>query len=250
MLGISQIFSRSLSGTKMCAMFFPIGDDNIKGGYPPTVSYTLIALNILAFVIELQQGNNVNNFLNEYGAVPATILAGERPYTLFTSLFLHAGVMHIFGNMLFLWIFADNIEAIIGNTKFLIFYLLGGLAAHVTHIFFNAGSMIPTVGASGAIAAVMGAYLVMFPRSQIKVLFIVFPFRVSAYIFLGLWIFSQFQNSLGSLASNTAEGSGVAYWAHVGGFIFGIVAGIYFRNNNDFNFAPSEANRFNERDLV
>jgi membrane associated rhomboid family serine protease len=232
-------------------MFFPIGDDNIKGGFSPIMSYSLIAANIFAFVLELQQGSNINNFLNEFGAVPALILSGERPFTLFTSTFLHAGVMHILGNMLFLWIFADNIEAIIGNTRFLIFYLLGGLAAHATHIFFNPSSMIPTVGASGAIAAVMGAYLVLFPKSQIKVLFIVFPFRVSAYIFLGLWIFSQFQSSLGSLTSNTAEGAGVAYWAHVGGFVFGIAAGVYFRKNSSVsNLASNNRGGFNGRDLV
>jgi membrane associated rhomboid family serine protease len=131
--------------------------------------------------------------------------------------------------MLFLWVFADNIEATVGNLSFLIFYTLGGLAAHAAHIYFNWESDIPTIGASGAISAVMGAYLVMFPTSRVKVLFLIFPFRIHAFIFLGLWIFQQLNSGFASLDIQTAETAGVAWWAHIGGFIFGILAGLYYR---------------------
>ncbi len=210
-------------------MIFPFGDDNIKGGHRPVVCYTFIVLNMLTFGLELMQGDQLDAFITTYGAIPAHIMAGEDYYTLFTSMFLHGGFAHIFGNMLFLWIFADNIEAVIGSPRFFLFYILGGLVAHAAHIYFNPGSPVPTVGASGAIAAVMGAYLVMFPTSSIKVLFIVFPFRVSAYIFLGLWIYLQFQSGIGSLKVNTANAAGVAYWAHIGGFVFGVLYGFLFR---------------------
>jgi membrane associated rhomboid family serine protease len=218
------------STAKITIMLFPIGDDNVKGGHYPVVSYTLLAINILVFLLQLSQGNQQEQFILNYGAIPAEITHGHRLYTLVTSMFLHGSIGHIVGNMLFLWIFADNIEAVIGSVRFFIFYLAGGLAAHAAHIFFNAGSEIPTVGASGAIAAVLGAYLIMFPQSQVKVLFIIFPFKVPALLFLGFWIFSQFQNGLGSLSASTAETDGIAYWAHIGGFAFGAVRGFPFRN--------------------
>jgi membrane associated rhomboid family serine protease len=211
-------------------MLFPIGDDNVKGGHYPIVSYTLLALNILVFILQMSQGEYLNEFILTYGAIPAEITRGQDLFSLFTSMFLHGSVGHIVGNMLFLWIFADNIEAVIGSVRFLIFYLAGGLAAHAAHIFFNADSTIPTVGASGAIAAVLGAYLIMFPQSRIKVLFIIFPFRVPALLFLGFWIFSQFQYGLGELGASTAETAGIAYWAHIGGFVFGAFRGFPFRN--------------------
>jgi membrane associated rhomboid family serine protease len=137
--------------------------------------------------------------------------------------------MHLIGNMLFLWVFADNIEATIGNGRFLFFYIFGGLAAHAAHIYFNMDSMVPTVGASGAISAVMGAYLVMFPTSRIKMLFIVFTFRIPALLFLLFWIWQQWLNGAAALNVQTAESVGVAWWAHIGGFVFGVVAGIYYR---------------------
>jgi len=212
-------------------MFLPIGDDNIKGGHYPLFSYSLIVLNVLVFIYEASMGPEaLEQFIYQYGAVPAEIERGQYLYTLFTSMFLHGGIMHLVGNMLFLWIFADNIEATIGNFRFLIFYLLGGLAAHAAHLYFNPGSEIPTVGASGAISAVMGAYLVMFPRSQIKVLVLVFFVRISAFIFLGLWIAQQVMAGTAELQVETAQSSGVAYWAHIGGFAFGVLMGFYYRN--------------------
>ncbi|MEM1325260.1 MAG: rhomboid family intramembrane serine protease [Bacteroidota bacterium] len=211
-------------------MIFPIGDDQVKGGHFPLFSYAFIALNVLVFVYQLQlmQSSQFDGFLMEYGAIPAAITSGSDWHTLFTSMFMHGGWGHIIGNMLFLWVFADNIEATVGSLKFILFYFIGGLAAHAAHIFFYPESIIPTVGASGAIAAVMGAYLVMFPKSRIKLWVIVFPVRIPALLFLGFWIFQQFSSGMASLSA-LAEEVGVAWWAHIGGFLFGVVAGVYFR---------------------
>ncbi len=211
-------------------MIFPIGDDQVKGGQFPMFSYGFIILNVLVFIYELSlPPQDVEAFFMQYGAVPVEILNGENWPSLLTSLFVHGGWMHIIGNMLFLWVFADNIEATIGNTRFLIFYLVGGLVAHATHIYFNPASIAPTVGASGAIAAVMGAYLVMFPRSQVKIFFFFFIFRISAFIFLGIWIWQQWMSGTASLTNAGVVNDGTAWWAHIGGFVFGILAGFYYR---------------------
>lgn len=207
-------------------MLLPIGDDQVKGGYFPLFSYGFIVLNIAVF---LMQTAAPDALIGSYAAVPAEIVRGENLLTLFTSMFLHGGWWHLIGNMLFLWVFADNIEATIGNFRFLIFYLLGGLAAHAAHIYFNIDSPIPTVGASGAISAVMGAYLVMFPTSRVKMLFFIFSFRIPAFLFLGVWIWNQSMNGMAAI-SVTSESAGVAWWAHIGGFIFGVLAGIYYRS--------------------
>ncbi len=212
-------------------MIFPIGDDQVKGGYFPLFSYGFIVINIAIFFFQTQMPHGqLNSFVFEYGSIPVEITSGEDWFTLFTSMFLHGGWMHLIGNMLFLWVFADNIEATVGNLSFLIFYTLGGLAAHAAHIYFNWTSDIPTIGASGAISAIMGAYLIMFPNSRVKVLFLVFPFRIPAFLFLGFWIFQQWNSGIASLEGiQTAETAGVAWWAHIGGFVFGIIAGIYYR---------------------
>ena len=207
-------------------MFFPIGDDQVKGGHFPALSYTFIALNIAIFLYQLQFPDAL---VGEFGSVPAATVRGENLLTLFTSMFLHGGWAHLIGNMIFLWVFADNIEATIGSTRFLIFYLLGGLAAHAAHIYFNWYSTVPTIGASGAIAAVMGAYLVMFPTSRIKVWFFFLIFRMPAIFFLGFWIAMQWMSGQASLEVNTAQSGGTAWWAHIGGFAFGVLAGFYFR---------------------
>lgn len=208
-------------------MIFPIGDDQVKGGYFPLLSYSFILLNIAVFVLQANMtGGQFNAFVNTYGSIPAETVQGEDLFTLITSMFLHGSWMHLIGNMLFLWVFADNIEATIGNFRFFVFYLLGGLAAHAAHIYFNWGSPVPTVGASGAISAVLGAYLVMFPTSRVKLLFIVFPFRLPAVLFLGIWFWMQWQ--AGSAMLQGAD-DGVAYWAHIGGFVFGLVMGLYYR---------------------
>ncbi len=211
-------------------MLFPIGDDQIKGGHYPLFSYGFILLNIAVFVYQyLIVPESVYDITINYGAIPSRIMQGEGLHTVITSMFLHGGGWHLIGNMVFLWIFADNIEATIGSSRFLVFYLLGGVAALAGHMFFNLYSNIPLVGASGAIAAVMGTYLVMYPQSQIKVLFFIFPFRLPAFLFLGIWIAMQMFDGTASLQAE-GDGSGIAYWAHIGGFAFGVLAGIYYRS--------------------
>jgi len=215
-------------------VIFPIGDENINGGYKPTITYLFIAINIAIFLFQVTLDMDATRaFLYEYGTIPVEILNGEDYFTLMSNMFLHGGWMHIIGNMLFLWVFADNIEAIIGNVNFLVFYLLGGLFASLLHIFLNPSSSIPAVGASGAISAVMGAYLVMFPKSKIKVL-VIFLFRsiyMSALIFLGLWFVQNLVSGLGSLGPKSAQTAGTAWWAHIGGFLFGIIAGYFAKQS-------------------
>lgn len=223
-------------------MIFPIGDDQVKGGYRPLFSYSFIALNIGVFLFKIfLQPSDQIAFDNHFGAIPAEITSGQDLFTLVTCMFVHANWMHLIGNMLFLWVFADNIEATIGNGRFLLFYLLGGFAATGSHIFFNLYSGIPMVGASGAISAVMGAYLVMFPGSRIKLLFLIFPFYVSAWIFLGIWIFQQWMAGTASLSA-TATGSGVAWWAHIGGFALGLLAGFFYRASGRLDGVELEDN--------
>jgi len=215
-------------------MIFPIGDDNINGGYKPYASYVFLAMNVLIFIYQLTLSPEYYNlFLNTYGSIPYKISNGENYYTLMSSMFLHGGWMHIIGNMLFLWIFADNIEAVIGTIGFVGFYLIGGLFASAAHIMTDVSSVIPTVGASGAISAVMGTYLVMFPKSRIKIIFIIFfsVFYLPAFAFLGMWFVQQLFSGIGSLTpQDVEEGGGVAWWAHIGGFVYGIVMGFIFKH--------------------
>lgn len=209
-------------------MIFPIGDDQVKGGYRPVFSYGLIALNVAVFLVEAQMPETRQaSFVHLFGSVPAEITQGKSLFTLLTSMFLHGDWLHLLSNMLFLWVFADNIEATVGNLRFFLFYLLGGLIAAGTHIWFNWDSAVPMIGASGAISAVMGAYLVMYPKSRIKLLFLIFPFHISAWAFLGIWIFQQW--TYGTAELSEGLGHGVAWWAHIGGFVFGLVAGLFFR---------------------
>ncbi len=207
-------------------MIFPIGDDQVKGGVFPLFSYGFIGLNIVVFLMQLSSGSR----LLEYATVPVDVLDGYNLYTLITSMFLHGGWMHLIWNMLFLWIFADNIEATIGNFRFLVFYLLGGIMASLAHVFFNTGSSIPTVGASGAISAVLGAYLVLFPTSRIKIFIFFFFIKVPAFIFLGLWIIQQTIEGISSLGLQNVSGGGVAWWAHIGGFVFGFIAARFMKS--------------------
>ncbi len=206
-------------------MIFPIGDDQVKGGHFPFFSYGFIVLNVVIYFMQTSSGTG----LLEYAAVPANIMAGEDYLTLLTSIFMHGSLMHLIGNMLFLWVFADNIEATVGSFSFLGFYLLGGLIASAAHIGFNMSSMIPTLGASGAISAVLGAYLVVFPKSRVKVFFFFLFFRLPAFIFLGFWIIQQFISA--NAAHQGVGGDGVAWWAHIGGFIFGVLAGYFIRKS-------------------
>ena len=228
-------------------MIFPIGDDQIQGGHKPYVSYALIGINVLIFIFQVTMPiGQQQAFVVDYGAIPNELTQGQDMYTLLTSMFLHGGWMHLIGNMLFLWVFADNIEAIIGSVNFLAFYLLGGLAASVVHVLFNLGSPIPAVGASGAISAVLGAYLMMFPKSKVKV-FVAYIFRsfyMPALYFLGFWGVQQFVNGFITIIprESTTHTSGVAWWAHIGGFIFGIVLG-YFAKQYYLSSAPQARNQ-------
>lgn len=214
-------------------MIFPYADDQVKGGATPYFSYGFIVLNLLFFFYEASLEPAVlESFIRTWGAIPADIAEGRGYATLFSSMFLHGGWAHLLGNMLYLYIFGDNIEATIGNLSFLVFYLLGGLAAHFAHIYFYPGSTIPTVGASGAISAVMGAYLVMFPKSQIRFLFFfLFRFSIPAIFFLVFWIVQQYLSGSAALEATTtnADAGQIAWWAHIGGFVFGVVTGFYFR---------------------
>ncbi|MFK8005291.1 MAG: rhomboid family intramembrane serine protease [Saprospiraceae bacterium] len=259
-------------------MFFPIGDDQVKGGHFPLFAYGFIALNVIAYILQMQDPNLL---ICEYGSIPSDILDGRNYFTLLTSMFMHGSLMHILGNMLFLWVFADNIEATVGSFKFVIFYILGGIAASVAHIYLGAGTeqlgccypcgnaqgikcagnmvnmcsgSIPTVGASGAISAVLGAYLVMFPKSQVKVLVLVFfrSFKLSAFIFLGMWIGMQVFSGFSEMGQ-AAQG-GTAWWAHIGGFVFGVAAGFLFKEKGNIFFkndpnAPAPKT-FDKDDLV
>lgn len=212
-------------------MFFPIGDVNIKHGTKPFLTYLIILANVAVFIHQLTlRPVMVESFFMEYGAVPWKLIQGLDWISLITSMFLHGGWMHLLGNMLFLWVFGDNIEATMGYIRFIFFYLLGGVVATATHVAFNPYSDIPCVGASGAIAACLGAYLVMFPRSQIKVLFIflLVRFQVPAILFLGFWIVQQFMSGIGEFSA-TVEDTSVAYWAHIGGFVFGVIVGFFYK---------------------
>lgn len=212
-------------------LVFPFGDDNVKGGYFPFFTYLFLTINVLVFLYEAQLSQEaLGSFLHNFGTIPAEITEGEDTYTLLTNIFLHGGWAHLIGNMLFLWIFADNIEASVGSKRFFIFYMLGGIIASLGHIWFNWDSVIPAVGASGAIAAVMGAYIVLFPQSRIKMLFLIFPFTIPAFLFLGFWIFSQVSSGTAALAVETADTAGVAWWAHIIGFLFGVLAGLFWRS--------------------
>ena len=215
----------------------PIGDENIKGQGPAFVTISFIALNILAFFLEINQPNEaaLQSFVEAWGVVPREYTVGADlppaiPYpvwsTLFTSMFLHGGWGHLFGNMLFLWVFGDNVEHRIGHLRFFVFYLATGIAAALAHIFFNPNSMMPTVGASGAISGVLGGYLLMFPRNRVYVLTWGGVATVPAVFMLGLWILMQFINGFGSIATTPETGEeagGVAYLAHIGGFIAGLI---------------------------
>jgi membrane associated rhomboid family serine protease len=211
---------------------FPIGDDDIRGAPPALVTWGLVAINVLVFLYQLTLDQNaLAEFFRTFGAVPALILQGEQLYSLLTSMFLHGGWLHIIGNMVFLLVFGDNVETVMGKFGYLVFYLVGGLAASAAFIALNPGTTIPSLGASGALAAVLGAYIVMFPRSKVRALvflgFFVTITRVTAFVFLGLWFALQLFQGIGTLGGN--QMGGVAYWAHIGGFVFGVVVGIFLR---------------------
>jgi len=205
----------------------PIGDDDSGRRTIPVVTYGLVALNILFFFVELAGGDA---FIEKWAFVPTRFLANPVAdvLTIFSSMFMHAGWVHLGGNMLYLWIFGDNVEDRFGHIKFIVFYLLCGIAATFAQLIFSLGSNVPNLGASGAIAGVLGAYILLFPQGKIRVLQGQGMIQVSALIVIGLWIGLQLFSSVASITSTTATG-GVAYMAHVGGFIAGLVLTLVFR---------------------
>lgn len=208
---------------------FPIGDDNSARRSAPVVTLVLIALNVLVFFLELQGGNA---FITQWAFIPARF--SENPsseaVTLLSAMFMHGGWLHLGGNMLYLWIFGDNVEDRFGPVRFLIFYLLAGFAASFAQYFVNPGSTIPNVGASGAIAGVLGAYILMFPKARVDVLLGRQVVAMPAFVVLGFWIVLQLVSGVGAIAntSQTGDTGGVAYMAHVGGFVAGLVLGGLF----------------------
>ncbi len=222
---------------------FPIGDDNFDQTRKPYVNWILVAINILVFVVFQRFGTN-DAFLMSFSTLPGEILSGKDAVfegnlgvtpipvygTIFTSMFMHAGFMHILGNMVYLWIFGDNLEVRMGHVKYLVFYLLCGVLASLSHIGFSAAMgkdmYVPSLGASGAISGVLGGYLILFPKNKVRMFLFRAVVPVPAWISLGVWIGMQVFESIGSLGSQ--EGGGVAYAAHIGGFIAGLLLVKFF----------------------
>jgi membrane associated rhomboid family serine protease len=234
-------------------MIFPIGDDNTGRRTAPVVNYLLIAINILVFVFLQGLGTN-DRFTYAFSTVPEEIVTGhdiDRPVaiqdplsgrlvgrinleptpisvylTLLTSMFMHGGIAHIFGNMLYLWIFGDNVEDDLGHGRYLVFYLLCGLLASLAHVFatvaFGGNPYVPSLGASGAISGVLGGYLVLHPQRRVRVIMLRVLTEVPAIVAIGLWFVFQLISGLGMLGGGSQVG-GVAYAAHIGGFIAGLV---------------------------
>jgi membrane associated rhomboid family serine protease len=197
----------------------PVSDDNSGRRAPPVVTYALVALNVLFFVVELGGGDA---FIEKWAFVPSRFVANPvgDSLTLLTSMFMHAGWLHLGGNMLYLWIFGDNVEGRFGPGKFIIFYLVCGLAATFAQLAVSMGSNVPNLGASGAIAGVLAAYLVLFPKGRVNVLMGRGVIPMPALMVIGFWFILQLFSGIGSIAE-TADTGGVAYMAHIGGFVAG-----------------------------
>jgi membrane associated rhomboid family serine protease len=208
----------------------PIGDDNTGRRSIPLVTFALIAVNVLVFVLELSGGDAL---IERWAFVPRRFLQdpiGDFP-TLFSAMFMHAGWLHLASNMLYLWIFGDNVEDRFGRIKFLFFYLACGLAATFAQLAFNMDSNIPNLGASGAVAGVLGAYILLFPGKQIRVLLGNAVTSVSALIVIGFWIVLQLFSGVASITTTAADTGGVAFMAHIGGFFAGLLLTLVLRGN-------------------
>ena len=212
-------------------MFFPYKDDNPRVLFP-FVTFGIIILNVLVFLGQFWiSGNDPGigrSLVYMYGFVPAEF----NPLTIFTSMFMHGGFAHIIGNMWFLYIFGDNVESILGHVKYFMFYLACGIGAALAQFFVEPASQVPMIGASGAVAGVLGAYMIRFPKARVHVLAVIIifitTFVVPAQIVLGLWFLMQLSGGLGSLGVDTT--GGVAWFAHIGGFIIGVTSLKYFQN--------------------
>jgi membrane associated rhomboid family serine protease len=211
----------------------PIRDENPTHNVP-VITYLLIFVNVIVFIFQTFLGSYNETFVYQFALIPSELTSSgslDSIFDIFTSMFMHAGLAHIGGNMLYLWIFGDNVEDRLGSGKYLIFYILGGVIASITHILTNPTSTIPTVGASGAIAAVLGAYLVLYPSQKVLTLIpLGFWLRMTllpASIVLGVWF--VFQLFSGVLSLGGPDVGGVAFWAHIGGFVGGVVIGSLFK---------------------
>src|SRR5207302_11367872 len=219
--------------------------DNIPSRTFPLINISIIVANVLVFFYELSLGGrSLDRLITHYGIVPAAVFAWPQSdlafaavvVPFFTSMFLHGGWLHLIGNMWYLWIFGDNIEDRLGHFPYLIFYLLCGLGAGIVHTILNAGTAIPSVGASGAIAGVLGAYVVSYPFARVLTLIPIFVFlqviEIPALLVLGFWFVMQFLSGTASLAVAGGNAGGVAWWAHVGGFVIGmILVGLFPRKD-------------------
>jgi membrane associated rhomboid family serine protease len=205
----------------------PLGDDNSLRKTTPIVTYVLIVLNVLFFLFEISNGED---FIRQWGFVPQRFTASPLANipTVFTSMFMHAGLMHLGGNMLYLWIFGDNVEDFLGKVKYVMLYLLSGIAATFAQYIFSTNSTIPNIGASGAIAGVLGAYMLFFPGQKVNVLVGRSIVAMQSLIVIGFWFLLQILSSTESLSSNQDTG-GVAYMAHIGGFLAGLAMAFLFR---------------------
>ncbi len=226
-------------------MFVPVGtEEPTPRRRFPVMTAAIVMLNILVFIYEVSliittNEGALNNFITAYGVIPAAVISGQSiqiPFylTLFTSMFVHAGLAHLGFNMVFLMAFGDNVEDRLGPWNYLIFYLLSGLAATFAHIAVNPTSQIPSVGASGAIAGVLSGYILFFPKGIVRMLLFIGPFititRIPAMIFIGFWFIIQLIIGIASLGAETAQTGGVAYWAHIGGFAAGFVLALLYKN--------------------
>ncbi len=205
----------------------PLSDASRRPLHLPFVTLLIIVANGLVFLLELVVGDA---FISQWSLVPAQVMAGHNLITVLTSMFMHAGWLHILGNMLFLWVFGPEIEDVMGPLRYLVFYLLGGLAASLAQAAIDPTSTVPNLGASGAIAAVMGAFLITYPRDQIRTVLILGWFArvtvVPAIVLVGIWFLTQVFSEVGAVT--TMDTGGVAYMAHVGGFLFGALLGRFF----------------------
>lgn len=219
----------------------PLKDDNPRV-LTPYFNYGLVLCNIAIFFYQLSLPD-VDAFVHEYGAIPTEIMAGTHLSGLLSAMFLHGGWMHLLGNMLYLWIFGDNIEGLMGHQRYIVFYLLCGIAATMSHIVMMPNSDEPMIGASGAISGVLGAYLVKFPRARILILVpiivLLTTFRIPALFVLGFWFLTQLTNGLGGCAS--IGGDNVAWFAHIGGFVAGVLLVKLFERKRELNvFQPRD----------
>jgi membrane associated rhomboid family serine protease len=219
----------------------PLRDNNPRRGGFPFVNVSIIVANILMFFWQLSLGPRLEGTIASIGFVPSEFFApggtAEGTFNILTSMFLHGGWLHLGGNMLYLWIFGDNIEDRMGHARYLVFYLLCGYAAALTHAFFNATSSLPAIGASGAVAGILGAYMILFPRAHVMTLipfgFFIAMRELPALLVLGLWFVMQLFTGVASIGVATAQTGGVAWWAHIGGFVAGLALIFVFRRKKE-----------------